>query len=493
MYECPNCGGSLKFDIVSQQLKCGYCQTFFDPYSISKEKTADEQELFDVTVFTCPQCGGEIFSTDTSAAEFCSFCGAPAILGSRISKEMRPARIIPFQKTKEDCKKAYSRHMKHAFFAPKELKDEKYIDSFRGIYMPYFAYNVSHQGTVSLKGKRSYRKGDYVYKEKYDIGGNINAYYHSLSYDASSSFSDDISGQIAPFNVKSLKEFTPSLLSGFYADTADVDSGLYKEDAVKLANTESFQKVKKNPAFNGLHVSASNGSAGMNWALCTMCPAPERIMLPVWFMSYRKNGRVAYVTVNGQTGKTAADIPMDVKKYTLCSILLAIPIFILLNFFFTVKPASVLICSALLAAAAVILYFTEILSICQKDHQSNDRGYLSSQKHKVALAANDRDGGKDKGNGSANPSSAISFRELMAYSLLDDKLKIPGFAGSLSALLVSVLILIINPVSDIWYYGGAVISLLGILFTMIAIIKKYNILATRKLPQFDRKGGDDHA
>ena len=27
----------------------------------------------------------------------------------------------------------------------------------------------------------------------------------------------------------------------------------------------------------------------------------------------------------------------------------------------------------------------------------------------------------------------------------------------------------------------------------LEIIKKYNVLATRRLPQFDRSGGDDHA
>ncbi len=33
MYECPNCGGNLKFDISSQLLKYDYCQTTKDPYS----------------------------------------------------------------------------------------------------------------------------------------------------------------------------------------------------------------------------------------------------------------------------------------------------------------------------------------------------------------------------------------------------------------------------------------------------------------------------
>lgn len=36
MYHCPNCGGSLRFDILSQLLKCDHCSTTFDPYSVSE-------------------------------------------------------------------------------------------------------------------------------------------------------------------------------------------------------------------------------------------------------------------------------------------------------------------------------------------------------------------------------------------------------------------------------------------------------------------------
>lgn len=483
MYECPNCGGNLKFNIESQLLKCDYCQTTQNPYDITKEKDAEESNAFDVTIFTCPQCGGEIMSTDTSAAEFCSFCGASTILDSRISREKRPARIIPFKQTKDACKKAYISRMKRAFFAPDELKDEKYIDSFRGIYMPYWAFHISQHGEVSMKGKKSYRRGDYLYTEEYALSGDIDACYDDLSYDASSSFSDNISEQIAPFHAKDMQKFTPSFLSGFYADTADVDSGLYRADALKLANTTSFNKIKSNPAFSGMQVSVENSTPTLNTSLCTTYDQPERVMYPVWFMSYRKNDRVAYVTVNGQTGKIAADIPVDIKKYTIGSILLAIPIFIFLNLFFTFKATSILKYSALLAVATIIVYLLEISNIFRRDQRTDDRGYQFWQEKHILPVTKD------------NPktSKTISFRELITFSALNEKYKVPGFIGSLIAVILAAAIHTLNPVSDIWYYTGAAVSFLGVLFTAMAIIKKYNILITQKLPQFNRSGGDDNA
>ena len=70
MYQCPNCGGNIKFDIATQKTACANCNSYFEPYDISKETDAEENTYFDVTEFTCPQCGGKILSTENTAANF---------------------------------------------------------------------------------------------------------------------------------------------------------------------------------------------------------------------------------------------------------------------------------------------------------------------------------------------------------------------------------------------------------------------------------------
>ena len=205
MYQCPNCGGRLIFDISSQSMLCEHCNTHYNPYKLGEGNSAEENKEYDVTVFKCPQCGGEIMSTDNTIADFCSFCGASTVLESRISKELRPGYIIPFSKTKQDCKNQYKKMMKRAWFAPKELKDEKYIDGFRGIYMPYWAYHVSQKGPVVLRGEKSKRRGDYIYTDHFSINGDMDCQYKGISFDASSSFDDNISEAIAPYDVKDLR------------------------------------------------------------------------------------------------------------------------------------------------------------------------------------------------------------------------------------------------------------------------------------------------
>ena len=212
MYNCPNCGGHIRYDIPSAKIHCDSCDSSFDPYELDKEqgegKDAEEQKTYETTLFTCPHCGGEITSTDVTAASFCTYCGSPVVLGSRISREKRPALIIPFMKTKEECKEAYRRKMRQAFFVPKELQDPEYLEKFRGIYIPYWLFDVQFHGVSSIMGSKEYREGDYIVRTEYELRGDLDAAYPNIYYDASSSFDDSIGETIAPYESKNLRPFT---------------------------------------------------------------------------------------------------------------------------------------------------------------------------------------------------------------------------------------------------------------------------------------------
>ena len=326
--------------------------------------------------------------------------------------------------------------MKRAIFAPDALKDPKRIDGFRGIYMPYWTFHLTQKGPFSLQGSRSRRRGDFVYTDHYALQGEIDADYNGLSYDASSSFDDNISEKIAPYDVKGMKAFTPAFLSGFYADTADVDASTYETDAENIANQNSIGAIYQE--FSGIDVEPLLTPSALN----TQTKEIDSAMFPVWFMSYRNAGRVAYATVNGQTGKVVTDLPIDVRKYVKGSLLLALPIFLLLNLLFTITPSTLLIVVAILAIISIIIYSTEIAAIKKKEPLQTKKSALFSSIFAVVLCA---------------------------------------------------LVGILHPASDIFYYGAVIISLLAIFYSFKDIIEYYNILATRRLPQFDRTGGDDRA
>lgn len=532
MFECPNCGGNIKFDISSQMLACEYCDTHVDPYAFEK-KTSDgiegsAPEDYEVTIFTCPQCGGEILSTDNTAAGFCSFCGASTILYSRIAHEHRPNYIIPFQKTKEDCKQSYAAMMRKAIFAPNALKDPAKIDSFRGIYMPYWAFYITQQGPISLAAEKSHRRGDYIITSHYKLSGDINAYYKGLSYDASSSFYDSISETIAPYDVKGMEKFTPAFLSGFYADISDVPSEVYRETAEMTAFDQSYEQIVKTPEFRGFSLKTVPENPAQ---FHTATREVDQAMFPVWFMSYRNGDRVAYATVNGQSGKVVADLPVDIRKFLSGSLLVAIPLFLLFTMFSTLIPSTMLTLCGVIALITIIMSHFEIRHIIRRENHEDDMGLLFKKapeklekrraKSSIKKKSSSKGGtlvlyifigymismffplllaGVTELTGSAFLWVILVVAALIFVIISFQKIKeVPGKKGSvglataLGGILLGAFVAFAKPVSDLYYYGAAIVLLLGVFFTERDLIEEYNLLSTHALPQFDRQGGDDRA
>lgn len=552
MYQCPNCAGNLKFDIARQRLFCEYCKTTVDPYEISEEKDVEEgSDEYEVTIFTCPQCGGEIISEDTTAATFCSFCGAATILESRVSKERRPAHIIPFTRTKEDCKKAYDRMMRRAIFAPKEYKNPDNLEKFRGIYMPYWVYSFEKKDAIRVPGSKSYRRGDYIYTSYYNLDCDIEVSYKGLSYDASASFADNLSQAIAPFDLQQGKEFTPAFLSGFYADTSDVNANVYKYDAENMVVADGSRRLSHVPGFGKYKVT----NYSLKNAVRPKKTSTQLAMLPVWFLSYRSGDRVSYAVVNGQTGKVAAEIPMDLKKYAIGSALLTIPLFFLLNLFFTFKPTTVLLLAILLAGVSLVISNKQIARLKQKEMMTGDKGLESVQARKNRRnLAEEMAEGKQRAKSTGSSSTLnflakglgrtilliiglqvsipilsmlflrihggitgvvglmitvflfvfvvnrIAYRKNLTGQEEDDreevrvplKEKLPTLWKPIAGIAAAVLILLLNPVQDSFYYIGVILCLIMVIWAFADIVKQHNELTTRKLPQFNRRGGDEN-
>jgi hypothetical protein len=538
MYACPNCSGNLKFNIEKQALYCDFCNNVVDPYSVVKEKDAEEgdkvikdnagefkveyfnfckacggkrennetvcsycgeslakpvedmikeagkdvEDYYEVTSFRCPQCSGEIITEDNEAAAFCSFCGASTILDRRISRTRRPEYIIPFKRTKKDCIDNYSKFIGTAFFAPKALKSSNCVDSFRGIYMPYWTYDTEKHGPVSVNGSRTYYRGDYKYTENHELSADINMEYKNVSYDASSNFADNLSAGIAPFDQNEQKDFTPSFLSGFYADTSDVSDSVYQSDAQDLVARNAYSKFKAIPGFGRYGLNDKGNIAKLRPDV----KAKKLTMFPVWFMCLRSKTsrgeeRVSYTVVNGQTGKVAGDIPIAVEKYIIASVVLSAIIFAILNFVFrfNLSPTTALFGSMVISLIMAGIFSSHETAIVKRELGEDDKGLIETRRKNEP------------------PSNNIAKKQKDKQKLMDGMKQKSYFwipliiAGPM--LLISFLEIDGFLYSDTPYYIGSFLIMAYTVWCIIRIVSRYNMLTTRKLPQFNRTGGDDSA
>ena len=530
MIKCPNCNAELSFNVDSQLVTCEYCRTTFDPNNLDVESKKAQELTYEGKSYLCSQCGAELLTFDETAITFCSYCGSQAMIESKMKQQNNPDFIIPFKISKDECIKAYLNKVSKSLFAPKYMKSDIIVNKFRGIYIPYCIYKLSfHDKSINKGSKYKYRSGDYEYYDDYKIYADVDADYDGISYDLISNFYDKFSHSI-PYDFKTAEKFNPNYLAGFYADVADVDKNLYESIATYIVNEDSINQMAKRRKF------AKYG-----------CLAPKVLfqvtekkvgMFPLYFLAIRdkKNKYVNYAVVNGQTGKVVVDLPVDFKKYILISILLTIPMFIFINNFLVLTPKNICIFSIISAIISLIISRYQLNKIHERENHLDDIGYIyktAEIEYKVQPKTSNK--------------LLLFFITLGAFSLfyvflyicivkglsmiqtytvilgiialslivvffiiikqknskadisvkinnklkLSKKEKIKYSYKSVLSILIGLAALSLNIVDDIYYYGTAIIMFVLIIWSFYDLIKGHNLLVSTKLPQLEKRGGDE--
>ena len=60
------------------------------------------------------------------------------------------------------------------------------------------------------------------------------------------------------------------------------------------------------------------------------------------------------------------------------------------------------------------------------------------------------------------------------------------------ALIIGFYVAILNPVNDIYYYGGGIFALLMVILSFYDLVKERNEIITNQLPQLGKRGGDEN-
>ncbi len=518
MIACPGCGSNLRFDIASQQMKCEYCGESYDP---ARFAGMEKDAAFEAHLFRCPGCGAELITADeTDATGFCPYCGGASILFDRLKKVEMPSSIVPFSVTKEQCRRAYRRAALGAVFTPARYKRAERIDSFRGIYMPFWSYRVEQKGEASIRADDTPRSEDgYTVTKHYDIKGQVDMSYDGYAHDASRAFDDEISECIKPFDVAKRKPFSPGYLSGFYADAADVPAEEFEDMASQECQERTAEMLLRDA---GVNSCANRNGVSITDAAHVSVPeasvSSELVYYPVWFMSYREKDRITYAAVNGQTGKVVADFPVSPLRFLIAALLLAAVLFAGLNFFFTLKPEWALGITTVLMLLGVWLsgrsFSTGRLQMRRGAKlQRADRAKviflvvweLLLLPFAILLLSHEQ----------IIPGAMLLVMAAMGLVIPGSTLRAKGFRVSreplpgertafevgdwaktlavIAALLAVLLIFVIKPVYNLWYYIPALIEAALLFVVFFQCFRHQLRLAMRRPPQFNKEGGDDRA
>ena len=327
-YKCPACGGAMEFDSNAQMMKCPYCDTVMDVETFNATQSAsatttaadlssqehywEDTEAEHIHVYTCESCGGEILADDSTGATSCPFCGNQVVMKHQFTGDLRPDYIIPFKLDKKAAKEAYFNHIKKKTFVPSVFKDQNHIDEIKGVYVPFWLYDLEINSSVNYGATdvRTWITGDTKYIEtsyfQGVIGGTLN--FEGIAEDASTKMDDALMESLEPFNFAQAVPFNPAYLAGYLADRYDVtlNDRMKRAEERATASSESCFLAQ----VSGHHSVTPEGSDSV-----TTNASYLYALYPVWILNTTWKDEHFIFAMNGQTGKMVGNLPADMKKF----------------------------------------------------------------------------------------------------------------------------------------------------------------------------------
>ena len=311
--KCPSCGGRLVFDPEEQMLRCDFCGNRYSPEKLEllmqipeiDDADADETED-DKCEIVCDSCGAVLITDKNTSATTCSFCGSPALISRRLSKQFRPDYIIPFKITKEEAQEKFAEFARSKKYVPKDYFNKSNLQSIKGIYVPFWI--MSSRCKVSTRGE-AYKKRA-VYKDKYYLMSDFDVKYNNVPFDGSLEIADGLMEAIEPFDISQRTTFNSSYLQGFYAQKFNLTADNLCDRI--LFRMQEYGRETAALSFGGYETVKFGACAARPYEL-----EHTYALYPVWFLNYKYGDRYYMCAVNGQTGKTDGYLPVDeVKRKT---------------------------------------------------------------------------------------------------------------------------------------------------------------------------------
>lgn len=327
-YKCKHCLAELAFNPATQKWDCEYCKSSFVLEELSDIEQSFEENINRVQVkpaeestdvkegmvaYQCPNCGAEILADKETSATFCLYCKHPTVIPQQFKGDFRPQYVVPFMKTKEEAIAEFENLLRKKRFASKDFKDKKTISEIKGIYVPFWLYNVLAKGNAnyncenvqtSRSGNTETTKTDY-----YTAFRDMEISFGQIPIDASEKMENSLMTSIEPYDYSKLVQFSPSYLAGFFSEKYTTD----KKDAEQRA-----QERAKN-SFLGYMDGTLNYSVVSRVSQNVNCvdTTNEYALLPVYVITVKYKGKPYLYAINGQTGKIAGNVPIHFPKVAL--------------------------------------------------------------------------------------------------------------------------------------------------------------------------------
>lgn len=327
-FPCGQCGAKLVYKPGTASLKCEYCgfenqipQTEAHIQELDFQgylsKLAATEETSEHATVKCNACGAEIDKPPGKDAFACPFCGSDIVATAKSQKLIKPKALLPFRIEQEEVRARFKHWVRKLWFAPNELKKFNRTERLAGIYIPYWTYDCQtisaytgqrgehYYVTVgSGKNRRTVRKTRW-----YPASGVVFNSFNDVLILASESLPRRLADELEPWGLRDLVPYEDAYLSGFQAESYQLDlvGGFVRAKEIMAEHIR--QTVRMDIGGDTQRIfSISTQHDHLTF---------KHILLPIWISAYKYRDKTYRYLVNGRTGEVQGERPYSWVKITL--------------------------------------------------------------------------------------------------------------------------------------------------------------------------------
>ncbi|MGH7133488.1 MAG: hypothetical protein ACREJO_16280 [Phycisphaerales bacterium] len=335
-FPCAQCGAKLEYAPGTEVLKCPYCthenvipkgtliveeQDYHQTLSKLKNNALEHEPM----TVKCSRCAAEVSKPANVSAFRCPFCGSDIVATEQCHKQVKPGALLPFKVTRQQADGAFRTWLVSLWFAPSGLKKQGKLDAaISGVYLPYWTYDcrtitrytgdrgdyyyVPVTVTVMVNGKPTMQTQMQQRVRWTPCSGVVDNAFDDLLVPASRSLPSDKAKILEPWDLPALVVYDDAYLSGFAAESYQVELPAGFETAKGLMAPEIEATIRGDIGGDVQRI----GGVNVQYLDITY----KHLLLPVWISSFRYLNKVYQFFVNARTGEVTGERPWSAWKIT---------------------------------------------------------------------------------------------------------------------------------------------------------------------------------
>jgi hypothetical protein len=297
---CPNCG---------RDAPCGR-QPGKPPADSSHVSTYN---------FQCASCGASMSYDASAGALRCPFCASVQMVAKPDVKTLAPKWVVPFKISRDQALATMRTWLGRGFWRPDDLSQQAAVVRMAPVYVPYWVFQAQ---TYTFWTADTSQTPAGASADWYPLSGEHRGTHAGLLVGASGALRPEGTAQICPFDL------SPAVPP----EKVDLNNAIYEQFTVprKYARPLARRGLEQleAQACQAAYVPGRARNVHVNVRIEDLSSEP--VLLPVWIMAYRYQGKAYRFLLNGQTGRATGQAPVSFLKIAVAAAIIVIAMLLLL-------------------------------------------------------------------------------------------------------------------------------------------------------------------